>query len=105
MTHFTKLIENPTITIEDLNYPEKDTGNNPIMIAAKLRHKDLVSSILRSNKFEACDNDFLANLIHSRNLNGDTLLHTVALQGNHFLIARKIIQVFCSGQTLILLLL
>ena len=52
------------------------------MIAAKLRHKDLVSSILRSNKFENSDEELLGQLIHSKNKSGDTLLHTVALQGN-----------------------
>ena len=51
------------------------------MIAAKLRHKDLVSSILRSNKFENSDEELLGQLIHSKNKSGDTLLHTVALQG------------------------
>ena len=73
------------MTEKDLCYAEETSGNNPIMIAAKLRHKDLVSSILRSNKFERSDNNFdngfLDNLIHCRNNSGDTLLHTVALQG------------------------
>jgi len=53
------------------------------MIAAKLRHKDLVSSVLRSNRFDGSDDiDFLAELIHSRNGSGQTLLAMVALQGN-----------------------
>ena len=70
------------MTVKDLCYSEEQTGNNPIMIAAKLRHKDLVSSILRSNKFDGgSDNDFLEQLIHSRNNNNDSLLHTVALRG------------------------
>lgn len=81
LTHFSKIIENPAVTETDLCYPEEKTGNNPIMIAAKLRHKDLVSSILRSNKFEGCENSFLESIIHYRNASGDTLLHTVALQG------------------------
>jgi len=58
------------------------TGDNPIMIAAKLRHKDLVSSVLRSTRFDGNDDmDFLAELIHSRNASGQTLLAMVALQG------------------------
>lgn len=80
LTHFSKIIENPNVTEKDLCYAEEKSGNNPIVIAAKLRHKDLVSSILRSNKFEGSDNAFLETLIHFRNKNGDTLLHTVALQ-------------------------
>jgi hypothetical protein len=52
------------------------------MLAAKLRHKDLVSSVLRSNRFDGTDDmDFLAELIHSRNATGQTLLAMVALQG------------------------
>ena len=81
LTHFSKIVENPGVSERDLCYPEEGTLNNPILIAAKLRHKDLVSSILRSNKFDICDNAFLEQLIHYRNKNGDTLLHTVALQG------------------------
>lgn len=103
LAHFTKIVENPGITEADLCYPEEATGNNPIVIAAKLRHKDLVSSILRSNKFEGSDNQFLADLIHSRNLSGDTLLHTVALQGpeleeQKLLILRKEIQIHCVSE-------
>ena len=61
---------------------DEDTGDNPIMIAAKLRHKDLVSSVLRSTRFDGSDDmDFLAELIHSRNNSGQTLLAMVALQG------------------------
>ena len=61
---------------------DEDTGDNPIMIAAKLRHKDLVSSVLRSARFDGSDDmDFLAELIHSRNNSGQTLLAMVALQG------------------------
>ena len=61
---------------------DDETGDNPIMIAAKLRHKDLVSSVLRSNRFDGSDDiDFLGELIHSRNASGQTLLAMVALQG------------------------
>jgi hypothetical protein len=61
---------------------DDETGDNPIMLAAKLRHKDLVSSVLRSNRFDGTDDmDFLAELIHSRNATGQTLLAMVALQG------------------------
>ena len=89
LTHFSKIIENPNVTEKDLCYEEEKSGNNPIMIAAKLRHKDLVSSILRSNKFDgSTDNDMLTLLIHFKNHNQDSLLHTVALQGknNYFLL-------------------
>ena len=82
LTHFSKIIENPNVTEKDLCYPEEESGNNPIMIAAKLRHKDLVSSILRSNKFDgSTENDILTTLIHFKNHNQHSLLHTVALQG------------------------
>ncbi len=72
-------------------------GDNPIMIAAKLRHKDLVSSILRSPKFDS-DMEFRDNLIHFKNKDGATLLHTVALQGpeleeQKILILQKEIQI------------
>ena len=80
--HFTKLIENPNLTKEDLCYNDDELGDNPIMISAKLRHKDLVSSILRSSKFQNVDNnEFLADLIHTKNASGQTLLAMVALQG------------------------
>lgn len=108
LTHFSKIIENPNVTEKDLCFPEDHSGNNPIMIAAKLRHKDLVSSILRSNKFDGCqtDNDIPTTLIHFKNHNQDSLLHTVALQGpeleeQKLLILRKEIQlhVCLSGLT------
>ena len=57
------------------------SGDNPVMIAAKLRHKDLVSDVLRSQKFVRMDPPFLENFIHSRNKYDQTLLHMVALQG------------------------
>ena len=83
--HFTKLIENPNLTKDDLCYNDDELADNPIMIAAKLRHKDLVSSILRSNRFQNTDNnEFLADLIHTKNQSGQTLLAMVALQGNFF---------------------
>ena len=82
LNHFSMLIENPNLTKEDLCYKDDELGDNPIMIAAKLRHKDLVSSILRSNRFTNSDNnDFLGQLIHTRNNAGQTLLAMVALQG------------------------
>ena len=81
MFHFKKIIEHENLSEADLNYQEKETGNNPLMIAAKMRHKDLLTSILRNPKFDGSDNVVLANLIHSRNKNQDTLLHTIALQG------------------------
>ena len=80
--HFGNIIENPEATIADLCYPEDETGDNPIMIAAKLRHKDVLNSVLRSPKFdENCDRSILEHLIHYQNDHNQTLLHTVALQG------------------------
>ena len=80
--HFGTIIENPEATIADLCYPEDETGDNPIMIAAKLRHKDVLNSVLRSPKFdENCDRSILEHVIHYRNEHNQTLLHTVALQG------------------------
>ena len=43
---FSKIIENPNVTEKDLCYEEDKSGNNPIMIAAKLRNKDLVKNEL-----------------------------------------------------------
>ena len=74
------------------------------MIAAKLRHKDLVCSILRSVKFEEGTNpEFLNKLIHMRNNAGDTLLAMVALQGpeleeQKLLILRKEIQIHIESR-------
>ena len=86
LNHFAKIIENPNLTKDDLCYNDDVVGDNPIMIAAKLRHKDLVSSILRSNKFQLTDNnEFLAELVHTRNAANQTLLAMVALQGILFL--------------------
>jgi hypothetical protein len=83
--HFCKIVENPNLTEEDMLYSCETTGDNPIMIAAKMRHKDLVSAVLRSPKFlnNECS-DLLRNVIHSRNLSGQTLLSMVALQGESY---------------------
>jgi len=105
LTHFTRIIENPNLAKDDLCYKDEEgglgLGDNPIMIAAKLRHKDLVSSILRSPKFHIPENnEFLADLVHTRNDAGQTLLAMVALQGpeleeQKLLILRKEIQIHC----------
>ena len=73
------------------------------MIAAKLRHKDLVSDVLRSQKFVRMDPPFLENFIHSRNKYDQTLLHMVALQGpeleeQKLLILRKEIEIHCISE-------
>ena len=77
------------------------------MIAAKLRHKDLVCAILRSNKFqEGCQEEnkaVLHDVIHMRNSNKDTLLAMVALQGpeleeQKLLILRKEIQIHVESR-------
>ena len=82
LVHFTKIIENPHITEEDVQYQEETCGDNPIMLAAKLRHKDLVSSVLRSQRFQEDEGtDFLSELVHTRNRMGQSLLAMVALQG------------------------
>ncbi len=84
LAHFSKIIDNPNVTEEDVLYKDDDTGDNPIMIAAKLRHKDLVSSVLRSSRFLAAEgrNDsVLSELVHARNALNQTLLAMVALQG------------------------
>ena len=49
LTHFSKIIENPNVSEEDVTYDEdgSEARDNPVMIAAKLRHKELVSSVLR----------------------------------------------------------
>ena len=87
LVHFTKIIENPNVTEEDVQFKDDSKcGDNPIMIAAKLRHKDLVSSVLRSTRFQTNEgNDFLSDLIHTRNNNGQTLLAMVALQGTYYI--------------------
>ena len=81
--HFGTIIENPDVTMADLCYPEDETEDSPIMIAAKLRHKDVLNAFLRSNKFdhENCDTEILEQVIHYRNKLGQSLLHAVALQG------------------------
>ena len=81
--HFGSIIENPDVTMADLCYPEEGTKDSPIMIAAKLRHKDVLNAFLRSNKFdyETCDTGLLDQVIHYRNELGQSLLHAVALQG------------------------
>ena len=71
-----------------------------MMIAAKLRHKDLVSDVLRSSKFVNTEPTYLEQFIHSRNKYGQTLLHMVALQGpeleeQKLLILRKEIEIHC----------
>ena len=71
-----------------------------MMIAAKLRHKDLVSDVLRSSKFINTEPAYLEQFIHSRNKYGQTLLHMVALQGpeleeQKLLILRKEIEIHC----------
>lgn len=84
LPHFSRIIENPNVTEEDVHYRDEDSGDNPIMIAAKLRHKDLVTSVLRAPRFQndsADGNEFLRELIHYRNSRGQTLLSMVALQG------------------------
>ena len=106
--HFTKIIESPCLTGEHLCYNiGDDSGDNPIMIAAKLRHKDLVCAILRSNKFqEGCQEEnqaVLNDVIHMRNKAGDTLLAMVALQGpvleeQKLLILRKEIQIHVESR-------
>ena len=106
--HFTKIIESPGLTGENLCYVGSDTfGDNPIMIAAKLRHKDLVCAMLRSNKFqEGCQEEnkaVLNELIHMRNKAGDSLLAMVALQGpeleeQKLLILRKEIQIHVESR-------
>ena len=64
------------------------------MLAAKLRHKDLVSSVVRSNRFDGTDDmDFLAELIHSRNATGQTLLAMVALQGKLTKVIDKVLNI------------
>ena len=70
------------------------------MIAAKLRHKDLVSDVLRCSKLVNTNSDYLQTFIHSRNKSGQTLLHMVALQGpeleeQKLLILRKEIEIHC----------
>ena len=57
------------MTEKDLCYEEDKSGNNPIMIAAKLRNKDLVKNELRTVDhifYKSCI--FLPYLRKSRNL-------------------------------------
>jgi len=91
--HFCKIVENPNLSEEDMLYRCETTGDNPIMIAAKMRHKDLVSAVLRSPRFlnangdssSAGNVDLLRNVIHSRNYSGQSLLAMVALQGIEYM--------------------
>ena len=84
LVHFSKIIDNPNLQEEDVRYPDEVHGDNPVMLAAKLRHKDIVSATLRSPKFLGSENnDFLCDIIHTRNAMGQSLLAMVALQGNN----------------------
>jgi len=72
------------------------------MIAAKLRHKDLVSDVLRSSKVSSLEPSFQEMFIHSRNKSDQTLLHMVTLQGpeleeQKLLILRREIEIHCSN--------
>jgi len=101
--HFKMVLESVSCTEDDLLYTDVETGDNPVMIAAKLRHKDLVSDVLRSQKFMRMEPPFLENFIHSRNKYDQTLLHMVALQGpeleeQKLLILRKEIEIHCISE-------
>ncbi len=96
--HFAKITESPHLTEEDVRYRCDTVGDNPIMIAAKVRHKDLVSSVLRSPRFLSGERiDVLRDLIHSRNDTGQTLLAMVALQGNDWVIFNYVLPSLCYG--------
>jgi len=102
--HFKMVMDSVSCTEEDLLYQDSETGDNPVMIAAKLRHKDLVSDVLRSSRFSRSeDSMFLENFIHSRNKYDQTLLHMVAIQGpeleeQKLLILRKEIEIHCLSE-------
>ncbi|TRY68445.1 hypothetical protein TCAL_06832 [Tigriopus californicus] len=105
LVHFTQIVDNPNLTEEDVQYPDQSHGDNPLMIAAKLRHKDLISASLRSTKFTTGgeDNAFLREVMHMRNKNQQTLLAMVALQGpeleeQKLLILQKEIQIHCVSE-------
>ncbi|XP_023333011.1 uncharacterized protein LOC111704873 [Eurytemora carolleeae] len=104
IAHFKMVMESVSCTDEDLNYQDPETGDNPVMIAAKLRHKDLVSDVLRSARFSKTDDsNFLERFIHSRNKYDQTLLHMVAIQGpeleeQKLLILRKEIEIHCLSE-------
>jgi len=100
--HFKMVLESVSCTEEDLLFTDAETGDNPVMIAAKLRHKDLVSDVLRSSKVTSVDTTFLETFIHSRNKSDQTLLHMVALQGpeleeQKLLILRREIEIHCNN--------
>merc|ERR1719394_1619780 len=100
--HFKMVLESVSCTEEDLLFTDAETGDNPVMIAAKLRHKDLVSDVLRSSKVTGTDTSFLETFIHSRNKSDQTLLHMVALQGpeleeQKLLILRREIEIHCNN--------
>eukprot|EP00095_Tigriopus_kingsejongensis_P008429 maker-scaffold1302_size49677-snap-gene-0.18 protein:Tk08429 transcript:maker-scaffold1302_size49677-snap-gene-0.18-mRNA-1 annotation:"hypothetical protein DAPPUDRAFT_43071" len=103
LAHFSKIADNPNLTELDVKYIEEATGDNPLMIAAKLRHKDLISASLRSTKFcNPEDSNFLRDVMHMRNANQQTLLAMVALQGpeleeQKLLILQKEIQIHCES--------
>jgi len=102
--HFKMVMHSVSYKEEDLLFQDPDTGDNPVMIAAQLRHKDLVSDVLRSPRFSRIDDcDFLEKFIHSRNKNDQTLLHMVAIQGpeleeQKLLILRKEIEIHCVAE-------
>jgi len=104
IAHFKMVMDSVSCTDEDLLYQDAETGDNPVMIAGKLRHKDLVSDVLRSQRFlKTEDSNFLERFIHSRNKYDQTLLHMVAIQGpeleeQKLLILRKEIEIHCLSE-------
>ena len=93
--HFFKIINNYDLTVDDMMYNE--TGgdenkmmDNPLMIAAKQRHKDILTSVLRCPKFQMSEitsshktESSVDELLHQRNADDQTLLAMVALQGSY----------------------
>ena len=90
--HFSRIIEHKDLTIDDLIYTGEDKENdNPLMIAAKLRNKEIITTVFRSAKFKHSDNSKLCGeLIHARNKDNQTLLAMVALQGIIFILFHQV---------------
>ena len=95
----------PKCEASALNQRDEDSGDNPAMVAAKMRHKEALSLILnrlRSHK-DGQEVD-LWTIVHSRNLQGQTLLNMVTLQGPELeeqktVILRLEIQLHCLSDS------
>ena len=72
----------PQCNEEAMNRRDDSSGDNPAMLAAKMRHKEALSLILGNlRQQQEIGTMNIWDLIHARNSDGQTLLHMVTIQG------------------------